>query len=113
MGKYKGAIVLLEKYLEHSLLWFPCRRHSCEVHITHGMEIITGSKTKGPRRGVYRSLEKVWPDVHIIVKKCENFALFHWKKHRGTKFGQMAEESRQFCSRLLSTGTVILGDYKN
>ena len=110
-GRYKGAITLLEKYLGKPLLWIMCRRHATEVHITHAMTALTGSKTKGPRRQVYTRLQKVWPEVHEEVK-ASKFILFDWKKHRGTILGQLAEESLRFCTRALITDVFARGDYK-
>ena len=111
-GKYKGAIILLEGYFERSLLWFMCRRHSSEVHISHAMEALTGVKTKGPRRGIYTKLQKIWPDVHEEVKRSKDLVLFDWKKYRGTILGNMAEESKNFLSRALATSVFKRGDYK-
>ena len=49
-GVFSGAIVLLSTILDTPLLWFLCRRHMLEVHISHFMEALTGEKTKAPRR---------------------------------------------------------------
>ena len=41
-GVFSGAIVLLSTILDTPLLWFLCRRHMLEVHISHFMEALTG-----------------------------------------------------------------------
>ena len=112
MGKYNGAITLLEQNFGRSLLWLMCRRHSSETHISHAMEVLTGVKTKGPRCAVYVKLQKLWLKVHESVKKLDNLVLFDWKKHRGTVLGKMAEDSLQYCTRVLATKVFMQCDYK-
>ena len=62
-GAFSGAITVLASILDVPLLWFMCRRHIQEVHISHFMEALTGEKTKGPRRTLYTKLQKEWPAV--------------------------------------------------
>ena len=71
-GAYSGAVVILAEVLDKPLLWFMCRRHILEVHISHFMEALTGEKTKGPRRGIYTQLQKCWPSVNKEANKLKN-----------------------------------------
>jgi hypothetical protein len=52
-------------------LWFLCRRHLLEVHISHFMVAMTEEKTKAPRSGLYVKLQKVWPAVNNEIDKME------------------------------------------
>ncbi|MFO0005327.1 MAG: hypothetical protein ACK559_29795 [bacterium] len=68
---FSGAMILsdIPRNLNIPLLWFLCRRHMLEVHISHFMEALTGEKTKGPRRGLYVKLQKVWPSIKEEMAK--------------------------------------------
>ena len=50
-----GANVILEK----QLLWFMCRCHSMEVHISHLMTSLTGQATKSQQRDFYEKNNEV------------------------------------------------------
>ena len=62
-GIHSGAFVILSSILNTPLLWFLCRRHMLEIHISHFMEALTEEKTKGPRKGLYVKLRKNWYSV--------------------------------------------------
>lgn len=112
-GAFSGAIVILSSILKIPLLWFLCRRHMLEVHISHFMEALTGEKTKGPRRGLYVKLQKVWPSVKEKVDKMEELIKFDWKTLQvGSPLYEIAKEALQFGQRALTLGTFARGDYK-
>ena len=80
-GSYNGAGAILASTLDVLLLWFMCRRHILEVHISHFMYALTGIKTKGPRRTLYMNLQKAWPEIQDKLD-CNNFTKFDWSKLR-------------------------------
>ena len=112
-GVFSGAIVLLSTILDTPLLWFLCRRHMLEVHISHFMEALTGEKTKAPRRGLYVKLQKVWPTVKNEIDKLEELVKFNWKTLQvGSPLYELASEALQFGKRALTLETFPRGDYK-
>jgi hypothetical protein len=112
-GVFSGAIVLLSTILDTPLLWFLCRRHMLEVHISHFMEALTGEKTKAPRRGLYVKLQKVWPSVKEDIDKMEGLIKFNWKTLQvGSPLYELAKEALQFGERALTLETFARGDYR-
>ena len=75
-GIHSGAVVILSSILNTPLLWFLCRRHMLEIHISHFMEALTGEKTKGPRKGLYVKLQKNWYSVKKEVEKMLDLVRF-------------------------------------
>ena len=71
-GSYNGTGAILASTFDVLLLWFMCRRHILEVHISHFMYALTGIKTKGPRRTLYMNLQKAWPEIQDKLD-CNNF----------------------------------------
>ena len=111
--EFSGAIVLLSTILDTPLLWFLCRRHMLEVHISHFMEALTGEKTKAPRRGLYVKLHKVWPSVKEDIDKMEGLIKFNWKTLQvGSPLYELAKEALQFGERALTLETFARGDYR-
>ena len=100
-GVFSGAIVLLSTILDTPLLWFLCRRHMLEVHISHFMEALTGEKIKAPRRELYVKLQKVWPSVKEDIDKM-GLIKFNWKTLQvGSPLNELAKEALQFGERAL------------
>ena len=79
-GIHSGAVVILSSILNTPLLWFLCRRHMLEIHISHFMEALTGEKTKGPRKGLYVKLQKNWYSVKKEVEKMLDLVRFDWSQ---------------------------------
>ena len=105
--------MLLSTILDTPLLWFLCRRHMLEVHISHFMEALTGEKTKAPRRGLYVKLQKVWPSVKEDIDKMEGLIKFNWKTLQvGSPLYELAKEALQFGERALTLETFARGDYR-
>jgi hypothetical protein len=94
-------------------LWFLCRRHLLEVHISHFMEALTEEKTKAPRKGLYVKLQKVWPAVKNEIDKMEEPVKFTLKTlHVGSSLYELASKALQFGKRALTWETFSRGDYK-
>ena len=112
-GEWSGAIALLASILNVPLLWFLCRRHMLERHIHHFMVALTGEKTKGPRRGLYVKLQKVWPSVKVEVDKLEGLVRFDWSTlQTGSPLHEIALEALEYGKRALTLGVFARGDYK-
>lgn len=112
-GAFSGAIIILSTILNTPLLWFLCRRHMLEVHISHFMEALTGEKTKGPRRALYVKLQKVWPSVKEKVDKMEEITIFNWKTLQvGSPLYETAKEALEFGKRALALNSFARGDYR-
>ena len=112
-GQFAGAIALLTTILNVPLLWFLCRRHKLEVHISRFMEALTGEKTKGPRRGLYVKLQKAWPSAKKELNKLEDLIRFDWSKLQvGSPLYDIAREALEFGQRALVTGVFARGDYR-
>ena len=105
--------MLLSTILDTPLLWFLCRRHMLEVHISHFMEALTGEKTKAPQQGLYVKLKKVWPSVKEDIDKMEGLIKFNWKTLQvGSPLYELAKEALQFGERALTLETFARGDYR-
>lgn len=114
-GAFSGAIALLSSTLNVPLLWFLCRRHMLEVHISHFMEALTGEKTKGPRRTLYLRLQKAWPDVKKELNNKESIELirYDWSKLQvGSPLYITAQNALQYGKRALTLEVFARGDYK-
>ena len=111
-GAFSGAITLLSSILNVPLLWFLCRRHMLEVHISHFMEALTGEKTKGPRRGLYTRLQKSWPNIMQEMDKSK-LIRFNWSKlQTGSPLFEITREALEYGQRALKLGLFARGDYR-
>ena len=102
-GIHSGAVVILSSILNTLLLWFLCRRHMLEIHISHFMEALTGEKTKGPRKGLYVKLQKNWYSVKKEVDKMLDLVRFDWSQlQTGSPLYEIAMKALEFGLALAS-----------
>ena len=114
-GRYNGAMTLLEKKLEQTIVWIVCRRHIIELHAKHAMITITGSTT-APYEPLFKRFQDNWNSISENASQAlanNMLKRFDWSAYRGTFIGLRAEEVLQFCQRALTLDTFTRGDYKN
>ena len=112
-GHLAGAIKMLTDAINLPLLWFMCRRHMLEIHITHFMTALTHQKTKGPRRGIYVKLQSKWPEYKNKIDKMDNIKKFDWKTLTvGSALYQLALDALEYGKRALVLEKFARGDYK-
>ena len=115
-GAFAGAVKLLAVALDVPLLWFLCRRHILEVHISHFMTALTGEKTKGPRRELYSRLQKAWPVLKQSLDSLPDLGQltrFDWATLQvGSPLYIIAREALEYGQRALAVGTFTRGDYR-
>jgi hypothetical protein len=58
-GRWKGSVALIERRLNHPVMWLACRHHVYELHIKHVAEFIMG-KRNSPSEGLFRRFKKEW-----------------------------------------------------
>lgn len=51
-GQHNGAAMLLEKKLDRSLMWLPCRHYIAEILLRGVFEVYFG-KSSGPEVGIF------------------------------------------------------------
>ena len=94
--------------LDVILLWFMCRRHILEVHISHFMYALTGIKTKGPRKTLFMNLQKAWPEIQDKLD-CNNLTKFDCSKLRvGSSIYNIVKSALQYGESALKIGVFFL-----
>ncbi|XP_065661942.1 uncharacterized protein LOC136084824 [Hydra vulgaris] len=112
-GIHSGAVVILGSILNTPLLWFLCRRHMLEIHISHFMEALSGEKTKGPRKGLYVKLQKNWYSVKKEVDKMLDLVRFDWSQlQTGSPLNEIAKKALEFGKEALASKTFFRNDYR-
>ena len=56
---HEGAAKHFEVCIKHGILWCPCRRHKCELHIKHAYEALFG-KTVGKDNQFFKRFKEWW-----------------------------------------------------
>ena len=101
-GSWSGAISIQATIMDKPLLWFMCRRHIPEHHISHVMTVITGEKTKAPRREIYVRLQKNWETVKPTLD-TNKLVKFSWETiETGSELHRIALNSLEYCQRALT-----------
>lgn len=62
-GSHSGAATLLERKLERSLLWLPCRHHIAEILLRAVFEINVG-KSSGPEVAIFERFAREWSTLN-------------------------------------------------
>lgn len=82
-GRWKGSGTLIERRLNHPILWLACRHHVYQLHIKHVAEVVMG-KRNSPSEGVFRRFKKEWNDLDRDVNDLCLFdfsEVFHFHLH--------------------------------
>ena len=58
-GYKAGAHFRLERLIDHAILELECRKHVCEVHVTHANKAVFGD-TKAPQKAHYKKFKNAW-----------------------------------------------------
>ncbi|XP_065679805.1 uncharacterized protein LOC136094125 [Hydra vulgaris] len=112
-GIHSGAVVILSSILNIPLIWFLCRRHMLEIHISHFMEALTGEKTKGPRKGLYVKLQNNWCFFKKEVDKMIDLVRFDWSQLQvESPLYEIAKKALEFGKEALASKTFVRNDYR-
>lgn len=82
-SRWKGSVTLIERRLNHPILWLACRHHVYELHIKHFPEVVMG-KRNSPSEGLFRRFKKEWNDLDRDVNDLCLFdfsEVFHFHLH--------------------------------
>ena len=113
-GKYAGVCASLSTSLSNLQLYFMCRHHIYEVHISHILKPVLGA-TRGPAKGLYSNLHNVWPSLTENVNSLKNIVKFSWESPHiipGSLLYNLAIEDKEFCITALNRNTFPRGDYR-
>lgn len=101
-GRENGANVIIGAMLDKPLLWFMCRRHMIEVHISHFMLTLTGKKTKAPRRDIYVKLKNSWEKIAPDLQNFDRLVRFDWNTLQpGSELHRITLEALEYGKRAL------------
>lgn len=112
-GKYSGACANLSTSFASPQLYFMCRHHIYEVHISHILKPVFG-ETRGPCKTWYKNLHVIWPTIAEEVNSLENIVKFPWKSRfliKGSLLHSLAVEAKEFFSTALIRDTFHRRDY--
>ncbi|XP_071580212.1 uncharacterized protein [Temnothorax nylanderi] len=63
-GRFNGACVLIENFLEKDLLYLPCRHHIYEIILRSVFEEKMG-KTTGPNVLIFKKFQNAWSGINV------------------------------------------------
>ena len=110
-GYKSGSVVLIERFLQRSLLKFPCRRHTHELHAKHTALAISGRATTSPGDTLFKVFANHYNELKDNID-LENLVKFDWNKWRGTFMEWRAQEVLTWANHAVCVEVFCRGDYK-
>lgn len=105
-GQHNGAGMLLERKLERSLLWLPCRHHIAEILLRAVFEIYFG-KSSGPEVVIFERFSREWNTFNL---KDFKIGIMDEEVQRAISVDE-CQSSKEFCIESLAKDH-IRHDYK-
>ena len=116
-GSKNGAIVILSQVLGQPFIWFLCRHHIAEIHISWCFKALFKERTVGPSKQVYKDFQHKWSTYQPILAEQgskERFKTFNEKSLKtGSGLFNLYMEAKEFVAYALEHETFPRNDYKH